>query len=88
MASNRTLSWRWIFALCVLDAALIPACAALGGGFSHYFFHPLYYPLLAGFAAFFTSVNVGLASLNLPREFSARLEYLQLISEEMLPHFQ
>ena len=32
--------------------------------------------------------NVGLASLNLPREFSARLEYLQLISEEMLPHLQ
>ena len=28
---------------------------------------------------------VGLASLNLPGEFNARLEYLQLISEELLP---
>ena len=60
LASNRTLSWRWIFALCVLDAALIPACAALGGGFSHSFFHLLYYPLLAGFAAFFTSIRLNL----------------------------
>ena len=31
---------------------------------------------------------IGLASLNLPSEFSARLEYLQLISEELLPHLQ
>lgn len=28
---------------------------------------------------------IGLASLNMPQEFSARLEYLQLISEELLP---
>ena len=28
---------------------------------------------------------IGLGSLNLPKEFSARLEYLQLISEELLP---
>ena len=31
---------------------------------------------------------IGLASLNLPGEFSARLEYLQLISEELLPRLQ
>ena len=31
---------------------------------------------------------IGLASLNLPRQFPARLEYLQLISEELLPHLQ
>ncbi len=31
---------------------------------------------------------IGLASLNLPREFPARLEYLQLISEELLPHLR
>ena len=29
---------------------------------------------------------IGLASLNLPKEFPARLEYLQLIFEELLPH--
>lgn len=28
---------------------------------------------------------IGLASLNLPHDFSAKLEYLQLISEELLP---
>ena len=28
---------------------------------------------------------IGLASLNLPKGFSARVEYLQLISEELLP---
>ena len=31
---------------------------------------------------------IGLASLNLPKEFPAKLEYLQLISEELLPHLQ
>jgi alkanesulfonate monooxygenase SsuD/methylene tetrahydromethanopterin reductase-like flavin-dependent oxidoreductase (luciferase family) len=31
---------------------------------------------------------IGLASLNLPKEFPAKLEYLQLISEELLPHIQ
>ena len=31
---------------------------------------------------------IGLASLNLPQEFPAKLEYLQLISEELLPHLQ
>ena len=31
---------------------------------------------------------IGLASLNLPKEFSAKLEYLQLISEELLPRLQ
>ena len=31
---------------------------------------------------------IGLASLNLPKEFNAKLEYLQLISEELLPHLR
>ena len=61
LASNRTLTWRWIFALCVLDTVVILACAVLGGGFSHYFFHLLYYPVLAGFAAFFTSFRLSMA---------------------------
>ena len=61
LASNRTVTWRWIFALCVLDTVLIMGCAVLGGGFSHYFFHLLYYPVLAGFAAFFTSFRLSMA---------------------------
>ena len=31
---------------------------------------------------------IGLASMNLPREFPAKLEYLQLISKELLAHLQ
>ena len=61
LASNRTLTWRWIFAMCALDAALATAAAALGGGFSHHFFHLLYYPVLAGFAVFFTSLRLNMA---------------------------
>ena len=61
LVSNRTVSQRWIFALCVLDTVLILGCAVLGGGFSHYFFHILYYPVLAGFAALFTSFRLSMA---------------------------
>ena len=31
---------------------------------------------------------IGLASLNLPSDLSARLDYLQLISEELIPRLQ
>ena len=31
---------------------------------------------------------IGLASLNLPSDFSAGLDYLQLISEELIPRLQ
>ena len=55
LATNRSMTWRWVLAPCVLDTVLILAGASLGGGFSHYFFHLLYYPMLAGLAAFFPS---------------------------------
>ncbi len=61
LASNRRLTWRWIFAMCALDAVLATAGAALDGGFSHHFFHLLYYPVLAGFAVFFTSFRLNMA---------------------------
>ena len=60
LASGRTLTWRWIFALFWLDAAVISVAAVLGGGFSHYFFHLLYYPVLAGFAVFFSSFRLNM----------------------------
>ena len=60
LASHRRLTWRWIFAMCALDAALATAGAALDGGFSHQFFHLLYYPVLAGFAVFFTSFRLNM----------------------------
>ena len=61
LASNRAMTWRWIFALCTLDVLLITAGTVLGGGFSHYFFHLLYYTVLAGFGAFFTSFRLNMA---------------------------
>ena len=61
LASGRNITWRWVFALCSLDAALISAGAITGGGFGHYFFHLLYYPVLAGFAVFFTSFRLNMA---------------------------
>ena len=61
LASHRRLTWRWIFAMCALDAVLATAGAALGGGFSHHFFHLMYYPVLAGFAVFFTSFRLNMA---------------------------
>ena len=61
LASGRNITWRWVFALCSLDAALISAAAVVGGGFGHYFFHLFYYPVLAGFAVFFTSFRLNMA---------------------------
>ena len=61
LVSNRKLTWRWIFAMCALDAALVTAELALGGGFSHHFFHLLYYPVLAAFAVCFTSFRLNMA---------------------------
>ena len=60
LASGRNITWRWVFALCSLDAALISAAAVTGGGFGHYFFHLFYYPVLAGFAVFFTSFRLNM----------------------------
>ena len=61
LVSNRTMTWRWVFAICALDVVLISTGTAIGGGFSNYFFHLLYYPLLAGFAVFFTSLRLNMA---------------------------
>ena len=61
LASGRNITWRWVFALCSLDATLISAGAVIGGGFGHYFFHLFYYPVLAGFAVFFTSFRLNMA---------------------------
>ena len=61
LVSNRTMTWRWVFAICALDVVLISTGTAIGGGFSNYFFHLLYYPLLAGFAVFFTSFRLNMA---------------------------
>ena len=69
LASDRNITWRWVFALCSLDAALISAGAVIGGGGGHYFFHLLYYPVLAGFAVFFTSFRLNMAFVTVVAAF-------------------
>ena len=61
LASNRTVTWRWILAHLAVDVAVISIAVMLGGGFSHYFFHLLYYPALAGYAVIFTSFRLNMA---------------------------
>ena len=58
LATNRNMTWHWIVAIVVMDVALISGAAVIGGGFSHYFFHLLYYPALAGSAVVFTSFRL------------------------------
>ena len=55
--SNRTVTWRWAFALSTMDAAMITAGLWISGGFSSAFF-VLYYPALAMFAVVFTSFRL------------------------------
>ena len=59
--SNRAVTWRWFFAMCAVDVAIISAGAAISNGFSHYFFHLFYYPSLAFFAVVFTSFRINMA---------------------------
>ena len=58
LATNRTIAWRWILGLAVMDVTMVSAATVVGGGFSHYFLHLLYYPLLAGYALVFTSFRL------------------------------
>ena len=61
LVSNRPITWRWIFSGCVVDTVLVTATAASGMGFNHYYIYLVYYPVLAGFAMFFTSLRLNVA---------------------------
>ena len=56
--SNRAITARWVVALCMVDVILLSAAVAISNGFSHYFFHLLYYPPLAFFAAVVASFRL------------------------------
>ena len=58
LAMNKTITWRWILGLAAMDVTMVSVATAIGGGFSHYFLHLLYYPLLAGYALVFTSFRL------------------------------
>ena len=60
LASGKMITWRWIFAHCAVDIAVVSGAAAVGGGLGHYFIHLLYYPVLAYFAVFFISFKLNM----------------------------
>ena len=60
LLTHRSVTWRWMLALSMMDFALITAGVVIGGGFNSFFFLA-YYAALAVFAAVFTSLWLGLA---------------------------
>ena len=61
LISNKEITWRWILGFCGMDVSVVVSAVLIGGGFSHYFLHLLFYPALAGFAVTFTSFRLNLA---------------------------
>ena len=60
LAIGKDITWHWILGFCGMDVALLTSCVVAGGGFSHYFFHLLFYPVLAGVALTFTSFGLNI----------------------------
>ena len=58
LRTNRAITWRWILGLAAMDLTMVSVATVMGGGFSHYFLHLLYYPPLAGYALVFTSFRL------------------------------
>lgn len=61
LATNRMTTWRWVLASCAVDTSLVIGCIVVAGGFSHYFFHLLLYPVLAAVAVTISSLRLNLA---------------------------
>ena len=60
LRSSMTITWRWILAIGAIDVFNISAAVLIRNGFDDYFFYLLYFPLLAGFAAVFTSFRLNM----------------------------
>ena len=58
LRSSRPVSWRWVLGLMAMDVVMLSVAVVVGGGFNHFFFHLLYYPVLAGYAVVFTSFRL------------------------------
>ena len=65
LVSGKSVTWRWIFALCAGDILAVSGAIVISDGFDHYFLHLLYYPSLALFAAVFASFRVNMAWVTL-----------------------
>ena len=61
LRSDRMITWRWMLTVWAIDVFIVSAAVAISNGFSHYFFHLFYYPVLAGFAVIFTSFRLNMA---------------------------
>ena len=61
LRSDRMITWRWMLAVWAIDVFIVSAAVWISNGFSHYFFHLFYYPVLAGFAVIFTSFSLNMA---------------------------
>ena len=61
LRSDRMITWRWMLAVWAIDVFIVSAAVWISNGFSHYFFHLFYYPVLAGFAVIFTSFRLNMA---------------------------
>ena len=61
LATHKTMTWRWILGLVSVFVALVSVSVVIGGGFSHYYLHLLYYPALAGYAVVLTSFRLTMA---------------------------
>ena len=61
LGSDRTITWRWMLTIWAIDVLVVSAAVSISNGFSHYFFHLFYYPVLAGFAVIFTSFRLNMA---------------------------
>ena len=60
LLTNRSVTWRWMLALSVMDLALITANIAVAGRFNGFIFLG-YYAALGAFAVVFPSIWLGLA---------------------------
>ena len=58
LVTSKTITWHWILGLAAMDVTMVSAATAIGGGFSHYFWHLLYYRPLAGYALVLTSFRL------------------------------
>ena len=61
LRSDRMITWRWMLTVWAIDVFTVSAAVSISNGFSHYFFHLFYYPVLAGFAVIFTSFRLNMA---------------------------
>ena len=60
LLSKRSVTRRWILAICVMDVGTVSGALVVSGGFDHYFLHLLYFPALALFAVVFASFGLNM----------------------------